>query len=483
MLGASGEHLNSEIGSGTLEASGLFPDADFARRTELALCTALAQARLRVARGPVRPPRAAQAFPDLVGYRFDKQRKLKDVLAWTIERMESGMVHAAHPRYFGLFNPTPSLASRCADQLVGSFNPQLASGVTSPFPVAVEAHVIRDVGIRAGLPEGCGGHFTQGGSEANLTGLLCALTKAEPGYASHGARAFAGQPTIYVSREAHLAWLKAAHQTGIGRAAVVFLPTDGKGRISLPALAEAVDADISAGRVPVMIAATAGSTGAGMIDPLIGCGRIAGAHGIWLHVDAAWAGALLASDRLKDRLEGLELAQSVTLDAHKWLATSMGCGMFLVAEPGILGAVFGAAMSCMPSQEVANDPYMTTAQWSRRFIGLRLFIALASVGWEGYARHVENAVMRSEQIRDRLVACGWSCVNEPGCAVLCMTPPGKVSPREIARRVVESGDAWVSAVVFEGREVVRICVTSGTTTDRDVDILTDSLTTMDTADI
>ncbi len=384
------------------------------------------------------------------------------------------MVHVAHPRYFGLFNPTPSLASRCADQLVGSFNPQLASAVTSPFPVAVEAHVIRDVSRRAGLPLGSGGHFTQGGSEANLTGLLCALTRAEPGYANHGTRAFAGQPTIYISREAHLVWLKAAHQTGIGRAAVVFVPTDGQGRMSLSALAEAVAADRNAGRFPVMIAATAGTTGAGMMDPLTGCGQIARAHGIWYHIDAAWAGALLASERLKHRLSGLELADSVTLDAHKWLATSMGCGMFLVSEPDVLATVFGAAMSCMPSREAA-DPYMTTAQWSRRFIGLRLFVALASVGWAGYGRHVEQAVAQSERVCAKLVSHGWICANDPCCAVLCMLPPGDASPREIAREVVESGDAWVSATVFEDQDVLRICITSGTTTDRDVDVLAESL--------
>ena len=145
--------------------------------------------------------------------------------------MEHGLVHVTHPRYFGLFNPAPTFPAQCADRIAGAFNPQLATSTTSPVAVEIEAHVIRSVARRAGFPPEAGGHFTSGGSEANYTALLCALTRATPEFATKGARAFDGPPVFYVSQESHLAWLKIAHQAGIGRSAVRLVATDGLGRM------------------------------------------------------------------------------------------------------------------------------------------------------------------------------------------------------------------------------------------------------------
>ena len=136
-----------------------------------------------------------------------------------------------HPRYFGLFNPAPTFPAQCADRIAGAFNPQLATWTTSPAAVEIEAHVIRSVARRAGCPPEVRGHFTSNGSEANYTALICALTRANPEFATKGARAFEGPPVFYVSRESHLGWLKSAHQAGIGRSAVRLVATDGFGRM------------------------------------------------------------------------------------------------------------------------------------------------------------------------------------------------------------------------------------------------------------
>ena len=179
------------------------------------------------------------------------------------------------------------------------------------MPVALEAHVIRGVAARAGLPATSAGHFTTGGSEANFTALACALTAAEPGFVVDGARAFSGAPVFYVSADAHAAWHKIAHQSGIGRSALRAVAVDAAGCMDPAALASAIAADRAAKRVPVMVVATAGTTGAGMIDPLPRCAAIARAENLWFHVDAAWGGALVASDRLRPLLDGIEDADSV----------------------------------------------------------------------------------------------------------------------------------------------------------------------------
>src|ERR1700719_3695417 len=357
--------------------SSLFPSPANRVRWDDLLTMNLLRANERVAEGPVTPALNLADFKsELVKFDFRNPRPLGELLSWTIDKMEHGLVHVTHPCDFGLFNPAPTFPAQCADRIAGAFNPQLATSTTSPVAVEIEAHVIRAVARRAGLPPEAAGHFTSGGSEANYTALLCALTRATPEFANKGARAFDGPPVFYVSQESHLAWLKIAHQAGIGRSAVRLVATDGLGRIDQSALRGAVISDRASGCVPIMIAATAGTTNAGMIDPLIACAEIARSNDLWYHVDAAWGGALIASDRLRNSLAGIERADSVTIDAHKWFATTMGCGMFMTRHAPVLSAAFRVSTGYMPSNIASIDPYVTSAQWSRRFLGLRLFLSL-----------------------------------------------------------------------------------------------------------
>jgi glutamate/tyrosine decarboxylase-like PLP-dependent enzyme len=391
------------------------------------------------------------------------------LMAWTVAQLEHGVTHMTHPRYLGLFNPAPSFPAQCADRIAASFNPQLASQTTSPVAVAIEAHVVRAVARRAGLPAQATGHFTSGGSEANGTALICALTRAEPGFAATGSRAFRGTPVFYVSQDCHLAWVKLAHMSGIGRDAVHFIATDHMGRMSSDALAAAIAADRRAGNVPVMVVATAGTTAAGMIDPLKPCAAIAEREGLWFHVDAAWGGGAIASDRLRPLLAGIEAADSITIDAHKWFATTMGSGMFLTRHAEALARAFSVAANFMPSQAAELDPYMTSAQWSRRFIGLRLFLSLAAGGWAAHAAHVEHAADMAHELAGRAIIRGWTVMNDPKLGVVCLVPPAGSPPvHDIVEQVLRRGSVWLSVAKFAGHDVVRACVTHGETLREDV---------------
>jgi glutamate/tyrosine decarboxylase-like PLP-dependent enzyme len=448
----------------------LFPQASDRERIGNWLTLELEAALRRVQAGPVTPTIDMQAFrSELAGFDFSKPQPLEDALRWAIQRMEQGIVQMANPRYFGLFNPGASFPAQCADRIAGQFNPQLASSASSPVPVALESHLIQAIARRAAFGDAATGHFATGGSEANYTALICALTGACTNYAYDGVRAFAGPARFYTSRECHIAWLKIAHQAGVGRAALRLVPTDGRGRMDPKALADAIAEDRAAGAVPVMIVATAGTTGAGMIDPLHACADIAQQQKLWLHVDAAWGGAALASNRLRAALGGIERADSMTIDAHKWLATTMGCAIFITRRGELLSEAFHASTSFMPSSISGVDPYLNSVQWSRRFLGLRLFLSLAAAGWEGLGAHVERAVAIAAIIKERLMASGWSIANDSPLAVLDAIPPAQLGDaRTLVRRVVTSGRAWVAPATFEGRDVVRICVTNGETTMQDV---------------
>lgn len=451
----------------------LFPAREVREHLDDWLTRALLDANERIGRGWVVPTLdMAQFHQQLAAFDFNAPQPIESLLAWTVQQLECGTVHMTHPRYFGLYNPAPSFPAQCADRIVGAFNPQLASSGSSPAPVEIEAHVIRSLAERAGLPRGSTGHFTTSGSEANFTALVCALTRSEPRFANEGARAFAGPIAIYTSRDCHPAWFKAVHQAGVGRAALRLIATDGSGRLDCAILSQTLARDRASGVVPVLISATAGTTGGGMIDPLPHCAQIAHEYGLWYHVDAAWGGALLSSQRLRGLLAGIELADSLTIDAHKWFATTMACGMYITRHAAVLSEAFRVAADFMPSNASALDPYLNSVQWSRRFMGLRLFLSLGAAGWDGMGAHVERAVRLIECVAQRLIARGWSVVNASQMAVLCVLPPSGSRPtRDIARRVLGSGRAWVAAATFEGCEVIRICATHGESSLRDVDEL------------
>jgi len=454
----------------------LFPSRAERGRLEGWLTQQLQEALTRVQAGPVTPSIDIPRFrAELEAMDFEQPRALEEVLSWSIERMEHGIVQMSNPRYFGLFNPGASFPAQCADRIIGAFNPQLASSASSPMPVALESYLIRAVARRAAMGANATGHFATGGSEANYTALICALTAAHPGFAQDGARALPGAPRFYTSRECHIAWLKIAHQAGVGRAALRLIDTDGGGRMDPAALARAIAEDRAAGAVPVMVVATAGTTGGGMIDPLHACADIAARERLWYHVDAAWGGSALASDRLRGLLSGIERADSIIIDAHKWLATTMGCALFITTRGDLLSEAFHASTSFMPSSVASVDPYLNSVQWSRRFMGLRLFLALAAAGWSGLGAHVERSIAVIARVREKLEALGWTVANASELAVLDVLPPGGREVRALVRQVVSSGRAWVAPTTFEGRDVVRICATNGETSDGDVEELVAAL--------
>jgi aromatic-L-amino-acid decarboxylase len=457
--------------------SALFPPISDRNTIDSKLGVLLADAEERVFAGPVTPTlRGADLAEALEQYTFEAPVPLEIVLPWVVQALCDGIVHVNHPRYFGLFNPTPSFPAQCAERIVAAFNPQLASRTTSPAAADIEFHVLAALARRLGLAEQTRGSFTTGGAEANYTAVLLALCRADPAFASRGVRALAGDPVLYASRDSHLAWIKIARQAGLGDEAVHLIATDGSGRMDCRVLVEAIDADRASGRLPFLVVATAGTTNAGMIDPLCACASAAAEYGLWLHVDAAWGGALAASPHHRQALAGIERADSVTVDAHKWFATTMGCGVFLTCHPQLLSTAFHVNTRYMPSHQAIVDPFVSSVQWSRRFLGLRLFASLATVGWEGHAAHVEHSLTLAAELATALTARGWWIVNDSRTGVVCAAHPlhGDINP--IVRHVLDTGRAWVSVATFEGSEVIRMCVTSGLTTTADIDDLVAVLT-------
>ncbi|MFG2084655.1 MULTISPECIES: pyridoxal phosphate-dependent decarboxylase family protein [unclassified Spirillospora] len=304
-------------------------------------------------------------------YDFDRPADPEAVIDEVAELLRAATVHTTHPRYFGLFNPTPALMGVVGDALAAAFNPQLAAWSHAPAAAEIEAHLLRFLGGRLGYPpETVAGSFTSGGAEANMTAVLLALTRTWPRYGAEGLRALNGRPVMYASAESHLAWLKIAHATGIGRDAVRLVPTGPGLGLDVRRLARRVAADRANGDLPFLVVATAGTTAAGVIDPLHELADLCGDLGMRLHADAAYGGAAALSDRLRPALAGIERADSITLDAHKWLSVPMGAGALLSTDAEGLAETFRVTTSYMPADVPDTvDPYTSGQQCPVRLDG------------------------------------------------------------------------------------------------------------------
>jgi glutamate/tyrosine decarboxylase-like PLP-dependent enzyme len=240
------------------------------------------------------------------------------------------------------------------------------------------------------------------------------------------------------------------------------------------ALAEQISADRRQGFAPFLVVGTAGTTNAGVIDPLRALAEGAAREGLWYHVDAAWGGAAALSARLRGLLDGIAQADSITFDAHKWLSAPMGAGIYLTRDPGILARTFSTPTAYMPrdaSDLDVTDPHLHSIQWSRRFIGLKVFLSLLVAGWDGYAAAIDRMTAIGERLREGLAADGWEIVNCTPLPVICFADPRLPDPEPIVQSIVRSGEAWISTTKLKGRPVARACITNYRTSEQDVDAL------------
>jgi glutamate/tyrosine decarboxylase-like PLP-dependent enzyme len=461
--------------------SALLPAPEVRRKVWAQLAGALEKYTEEVASRRVTPELNVERIRESLA-RFDFAAPVapEEAIAFVTRGLSEYQTHTPHPRYFGLFNPAPTTMGIAADTLVAAFNPQLAAWSHSPLAVEMEQHTIRALGAKFGYrDEETDGAFCSGGMEANHTAVLTALTRAFPEYAEGGAQAIAGQPLLYVSGESHHSFPRAAHVCGLGTSAVRHIAVDRALRMRPDALAQAIEADRSAGARPFLVAATAGTTNAGAIDPLRHCGHIASRFGLWFHVDAAWGGAAAFVPELRPLLEGIEEADSITFDAHKWLSVPMGAGIYLTRHRDILDRTFGLHTAYMPREAAGLDvvdPHQHTMQWSRRFIGLKVFLSLAVAGEQGYARALRHQTAMGDLLRNMLARVGWRIENESPLPVVCFTDPGGADPHRIAMRVTGSGEAWISTTVLAGsKTVLRACITNYRTTPEDISALIQTL--------
>jgi glutamate/tyrosine decarboxylase-like PLP-dependent enzyme len=421
----------------------------------------------------------------LSAFDFEKPLDPVEALHVAVRGLWEEQVHTPHPRYFGLFNPAPTTMGIAADTLVAAFNPQLAAWSHSPLAAEIEQHLVRAIGGRFGYNANhCDGTLASGGAEANHTALLTALTHCFPAFGREGLRGLDRQPVFYISVEGHHSFLKAAKLCGLGTVSVREIPIDDRWRMDVSRLEAQLALDRARNFAPFLLVGTAGTTSAGVIDPLGRLAEIAERDKLWYHIDAAWGGAAILVPELRKALAGIERADSITFDAHKWLSVPMAAGMYLTRHPQILGETFGMDTGYMPREArgmPVHDPYSHSMQWSRRFIGLKVFLSLAVAGWEGYRAALTHQTAMGNELRRELAASGWQVVNQTPLPTVCFVDgrssedDQKQSLEAVARHIVAGGKAWISTAQISEKTVLRACVTNYLTQAGDVKALVEAL--------
>ncbi len=396
----------------------------------------------------------------IASFDFVEPRALLDLVRDVTQMLAKWTVHVTHPRYFGLFNPSVTLAGIVGDTIAAIYNPQLASWSHAPAAQEMERHVLRWLGAKLGITEFA--NFTSGGAEANQSALLCAMARAFPSWRKRGVR---GRPVILVTSETHHSFAKAAVMAGLGTDALRRVDVDRDGRMEMKDLAAKVKQ-----LKPFLVVGTAGTTSSGVIDPLGEIADILQKRNVWFHADAAWGGAAAVSPSLRRHLDGIERADSITCDAHKWFSVPMGAGMFFTRHRDAVERAFAVETPYMPAGTAGTDhPFETTVQWSRRFIGLKLFLTIAELGERGIAERIDHQARMGEYLRSALTAAGWKRVNRTPFPLVCFTRQSLDVDRFL-RRLLSKQIAWMSSVRIAGRRpVVRACITSFRTTERDID--------------
>jgi glutamate/tyrosine decarboxylase-like PLP-dependent enzyme len=423
-----------------------------------------------------RRPRPTLAAPELARRvaALDPARPhdLAALVEEVADLLEGGTLHNTHPRFFGLFVTSVRPAGIVGGTLAALYNPQVAAAWHAPAASAIEEAALDHLRRLVGFPDGAHASFTSGGSEANFSGILAALAHAFPEAGDAGLAALPAPPVFYASDQAHDSFLKIAHAAGLGRRALRRVPSDGRQRLDVAALRAWLAADRAAGRRPFCVVATCGTTATGAIDPVDALADLCAAEGLWLHVDAAWGGLGLLSPRLRPPVAALARADSVTWDAHKTLPVPMGAGMFFCRHRGAAEAAHQVRAGYVPDGAPgARVPYRETLQWSRRAIGLKVFLALAELGAAGVAALVDAQAALADRLRAGLAARGLQVTNDTPLPLVCF-----VDERVPAETLAAVDEAWISTVRLpSGERWARACITHVDSTPDDVDALVDAV--------
>lgn len=376
------------------------------------------------------------------------------------------------PRFFAFVGSSGLEIGVLGDLLASCFDVNLAlwAGGASE----VEEQAVRWVSEFIGFPAAAGA-FTSGGTISNVTALAAARERALPGTRRTGMRD-APRGALYCSREAHYSVVRSAELLGIGAEQVRALPIDEHRRVLPDAVAEAIDRDHAAGTAPIAVVATAGTTLTGAVDPIQALADVCAERETWLHVDGAYGVAAASTPTAASLFSGLERADSVTLDAHKWLFLPKACGVVLVRRREDLHGALAHEEDYVPHDRPDHHMVDITLEYSRPFRALKLWLAFRAHGADAIRDAIERNLRQAKLLYDDVSRCDdleLLCAEPQLSIVPFRHVPTGVSDLDahnlrVVRALQETGDVWVAPARVDGTVCLRPCIVNYRTTDDDV---------------
>lgn len=385
-------------------------------------------------------------------------------------------MYPGHPGFFGYVSGAGTVPGTAADLLAAGLNQNLGGWRLSPAATELEQHLVAWFAQKLGLPEGSGGFMVSGGAMANLVAVqLARLDKAEWDVREEG---LLGGPqlVVYMSTETHVTVDRAAEISGLGRAGIRHIRTDAELRMDVDSLRSTIQADLDAARRPIAVVATAGTTGTGSIDPLDEIALICEEFDLWMHVDGAYGGTAALTRELAPLFAGIERADSIGLDPHKWLYTPIAGAVVLVRDFEMLHDAFGLHASYIVEDSETtgwgNDLAYLTPNFTRPFSALKVWVSLLAHGWDAYERRIVHDVDLTRYLEHLVLAEPELELISPqrlSIATFRYRPPDLGEDpshdaylNELNERIMFDlefdGKVYPSNAVVDGRFAIRSCI-------------------------
>jgi aromatic-L-amino-acid decarboxylase len=390
--------------------------------------------------------------------------------------------HVNHPGYMGLITPSPNPAGILSDLLASALNQNLGVYTIAPSATAMELRVIRWLNDLIGYDGKAGGNLTSGGMMANFIGLKLARD-----YTTHDTAQYdglQGKWAAYVSEERHVSVDKSADAIGLGRNNLRIIPTDENFGVRIDLLEEAIEKDKRAGIKALCIIGLAGTTNLGAVDDLDGLHKIAVHEQCWFHIDAAYGGGVLLSEKNKILLKGVDYGDSVTIDPHKWFYAPLDCGAILVKDHERLTKSFGLKHAYLTDKsDGTNERYQFFVhgfEQSKRFRSLKVWTSFQHYGKDQIGKWVENNIEQAKHLHNlALNDKNFESATEPKMSAVCIRykDNGLTNEKlsklhyEVAARIEKEGQFWFATTELKGKTWFRINPVNIYTTIQTMEVL------------
>lgn len=410
-------------------------------------------------------------------------RPAEEVILKSAELLMNHSLLNGHPKFMGYITSSPAPIGMLADLLAAAVNPNVGAQILSPIATEIEKQTVRWLAEFIGVPSTYGGILVSGGNMANFTAFLSARTAKAPAHLKEGGLgSLSGELVFYCSKATHTWIEKAAILFGHGTGAIRWIPTREDNRMDITVLQQRIQADRQEGKKPFLVIGNAGDVSMGTVDDLAEIAAICRSHDLWFHVDGAYGAPAASVPDLKGIFDGLQFADSIALDPHKWLYAPLEAGCTLVKNPQHLIDTYSSHPVYYNFSSTGEEPpvnfYEYGFQNSRGFRALKVWMAVQQIGREGYIRLIRQDIALAQRLYDKAAAHpDLEAMSRNLSITTFRYRPTQASDEtylnvlneKLLNILQRGGEVFLSNAMVRDKYCLRSCIVNFRTSDRDID--------------